>query len=598
MSLFLALVCTLFQKGFSFFEFIVDTGRLVLFLKTLFFTGVLLCTFGASASHFSYVNLNAPKGGMLSLATGNRSFDSFLPFDKKTNAAEGSSTLLFATLLKTPLSNPSQSVPYLANKVEISPSEKTILFHLNSTARFSDGSPIHAEDVAFSSRLLQQENFSWGFFFENLKSIQVLSQKKIMFSFKQLSKETLPTLGRLPIFSEKHYLKAQNKTHYIPLSSGPYVVDRQGKNFVHYRRQRGWWGENLPSNKGQYNFDTIAFTYYANPEIAFEDFRKRNLNWWREVRFSSWLQKYKDLIERKSIHTIETDKPFPHGLFALFINTRHWPYNQKKVRQALSLMLNFPKMNSLFFYGGYVRINSIFTDSNYASVQPGKKFAYEPAALSERKRREKALALLKEAGFFLNHEKALVDDRGRRVVMRLVLSSARQEKIFQEYVRALEKIGIKVYLWGQGMLGYTQKCTSFDFDMAVSYAPQSNAFEENLFSLWSSDAAVRKGSYNLSGVIDPYVDFLLHKIKNQKTMRRQKIYAMKLDRYILENAYVIPLWIPEKVYTAFSPQLDFPQNLSNGKSLDRCPEGYNAKLCKRFRNGARSYSYLTWWKKQ
>ncbi|WP_244124340.1 ABC transporter substrate-binding protein, partial [Burkholderia gladioli] len=101
--------------------------------------------------HFDYVNPDAPKGGTLVLANPNRltSFDKFNPFTMRGNPAPGID-MLFESLATGSMDEPASAYGLLADDIAIAPDRRSVTFHLNPRARFSNGDPVTADDVKYS----------------------------------------------------------------------------------------------------------------------------------------------------------------------------------------------------------------------------------------------------------------------------------------------------------------------------------------------------------------------------------------------------------------------------------------------------------------
>ena len=110
----------------------------------------------ANAKSLPYANPNAPKGGMITYpATG--TFDNFNSVNGKGTAADGVQ-YLYDTLMSSSLDEPGVMYPLLAKSVTYDPEQpKTAIFHLDPRAKFSDGSPLTADDVVFTFKTLLSE---------------------------------------------------------------------------------------------------------------------------------------------------------------------------------------------------------------------------------------------------------------------------------------------------------------------------------------------------------------------------------------------------------------------------------------------------------
>ena len=119
--------------------------------------------------HFDYVNPNAPKGGVFSQIGPGRQFNqNFLTFNSlngfilKGDAAQGIE-LTFATLMApSTVFAPTHDEPdaiygFAARAVRISADGLTYRFLMRPEAKFHDGTPLTAHDVAFTLMLLKEK---------------------------------------------------------------------------------------------------------------------------------------------------------------------------------------------------------------------------------------------------------------------------------------------------------------------------------------------------------------------------------------------------------------------------------------------------------
>src|SRR5579862_4612756 len=113
--------------------------------------------------HFSYVNPDAPTGGLLSLqitgTSGNQNFNTFDTlniYSWKGNGAAGMSAT-FDTLMTANGDEPDSVYGLLARSVRVSADKLDYRFRLRPEARFFDGSRVTAADVAFSLNVLKEK---------------------------------------------------------------------------------------------------------------------------------------------------------------------------------------------------------------------------------------------------------------------------------------------------------------------------------------------------------------------------------------------------------------------------------------------------------
>src|SRR5258706_5017490 len=113
--------------------------------------------------HFDYVNPNAPKGGVFSQVGATRifnqnllTFNSLNSFILKGDGALGME-LTFASLMARAEDEPDALYGLAARAVRISSDGLTCRFLMRSGITFHDGSPLTANDVAFSLKILKDK---------------------------------------------------------------------------------------------------------------------------------------------------------------------------------------------------------------------------------------------------------------------------------------------------------------------------------------------------------------------------------------------------------------------------------------------------------
>jgi len=105
-----------------------------------------------------YVNVNAPKGGEMSQwAFG--SFDSMNPYSVKGSAAAGSS-FPYESILTGTADEIGASYCLMCTTMDYAEDRSWVIFHLRQDVKFSDGSPMTAEDVVFSYDIFTTKGLS------------------------------------------------------------------------------------------------------------------------------------------------------------------------------------------------------------------------------------------------------------------------------------------------------------------------------------------------------------------------------------------------------------------------------------------------------
>ncbi|MBL0941131.1 MAG: ABC transporter substrate-binding protein [Alphaproteobacteria bacterium] len=533
--------------------------------------------------NFDYVNPNAPKGGELILAAIG-GFDSLNPFVIKGVPAAGMTYIyasyFYATLLAHSSDEPLAAYGYIAEKIELAPDRSWIIFTLRKNATFHDGTSITPEDVIFTFNTLKEKgNPFFKAYYREIINVEQVGKNQVKFSLLSGKNLELPVIvGDMPILSKNYYTKHnfEDAGLVLPLGSGPYKIEAidAGKSIT-YKRIENWWGENLPVNKGHYNFNKIKYLYFRDGTVAFEAFKSGAYDFRIENESKNWAKGY-DLPAVKQGKLIK--KTIPHhmiqGMQALIFNTRRDLFKNSEVRQALSLLFDFEWMNKNLFYGFYKRTNSYFENSElaghglpeqdelkileaYRSQLPNEVFttAFQMPILDGtsniRPQIRKAQDLLKQAGWVMQSQKLIHTKTNQPFTFEILTDQPVYIRILQGFVNNLKRVGIEANIRLVDAAQYESRTANFDFDMIVQKIGQSPSPGNEQVEFWSSKTANIKGSFNYAGIKNPVIDRLIEQVVKASSRKLLIAATRALDRVLLWNYYVIPMWHNNTYWVAY-----------------------------------------------
>ena len=175
---------------------------------------------------------------------------------------------LMTNTLTTAIDEPDSVYGLVAETVMISEDRNTYQFKLRKEARFHDGSPITAEDIAFSYEILRDKGHpDLSLDLKDLTKATApdAATLELQFNGKQ-SDRTILTLVSYPIFSKAYYSTREfdKSTLEVPLSSGPYRVSKiNAGNSIEYERVKDYWAKDLPFAVGHNNFDRLRIGIFS-----------------------------------------------------------------------------------------------------------------------------------------------------------------------------------------------------------------------------------------------------------------------------------------------------------------------------------------------
>jgi microcin C transport system substrate-binding protein len=530
--------------------------------------------YGPDFTHFDYVNPDAPKGGDVKLGA-LFSFDSLNPFILKGTTAAGMGGLLGGSLVYESLMTGSEDEAFseygqIAETVEVPADRSWVAFNLRPEARWHDGEPITADDVVWTFESLMSEGHPlYRAYYANVVSVEKIDDHKVKFTFDQTGNRELPLImGQLPVLP-KHYYETHTfneTTLEPPLGSGPYRVKSvdPGRSIT-YERVEDYWGQDLPVNKGQNNFDTLRYDYYRDGNIAVEALKAHEYDFRMENNSRVWATAYTGPAVRDGLLILaELPDHTPTGMQAFIFNTRRDKFADPRVRQALGYAFDFEWSNKNLFYDQYARTKSYFSNSELAATElpseaelallepyrdqlPPEVFTevYEPPVTDGsgniRSNLHAAKQLLDEAGWTVQNG-VLTGPEGQPMEIEILLVQPEFERVVQPLARNLERLGAKVSVRIVDASQYQNRLDQFDFDLIVSGFGQSLSPGNEQRDFWSSEAADIEGSRNLIGIKSPVIDALIDDIIFAEDRASLIAATRALDRVLLWNHYVIPNW--------------------------------------------------------
>ena len=539
----------------------------------------------ADFANFSYVNPSAPKGGFFSEVVTQRGYNgSFLTFNSlNAYILKGEGALgmnyTFTVLMTRSGDEPDAMYGLAARSVSISDDGLTYRFALRPEAKFHDGTPLTAHDVAFSLNVLKEKGHP--IVAQNLrdfKGAEAADERIVVARFAENRGRDVPLfVAGLPIFSRAYYAKQpfDQSTLEAPLGSGPYKVGRfEPGRFIEFDRVKDWWGADLPVARGLFNFDTIRYEYYRDREVGFEGFTAKNYLFREEFTSRTWATRYefpafKDGRVKRAVIPDAT----PSGAQGWFINLRREKFKDRRLREALIDAFDFEWTNRNIMYGSYDRTHSVFENSPmkatgkpskaeiallepFRSQLPEEVFGepYVPPVTDgsgqDKRWLRHAAQLLNEADFKLVNRKRVMPD-GRPIEIEFLIDEPTFKPHHLTYMKNLEVLGLVVSLRIVDPVQYRRRVDDFDFDITTERLSFSSTPGDSLRPYFSSQAAAIKGSQNRAGIADPVLDRLIEVIIAAKTRDELVTACRAFDRVFRAGRFWIPHWYKASHWIAY-----------------------------------------------
>lgn len=551
-------------------------------------------------THFDYANPDAPKGGEITYCVVG-TFDNLNPFILKSlrTTARGMIDTIFGNLVFEPLMQRNFNEAFslyglLAETVDMSADRKSIEFHLNPKARWSDGKPVTPDDVLFTYDIFTEKGRPpYSDRMKKVERLEKTGEHSVRFTFNELADREFPLIIAMTPIIPRHAFDREtfDRTTLAPLTgSGPYrVAEVKPGDRIVFERNPDYWARDIPSKRGFDNYDRITIQYFLNANAQFEAFKKGLCSAYAGAQYTGMgpLQAERDFDFPAAREGKVIVRDFPLGIppvvRGFLFNTRLEKFSDPAVRRALAMLYDFEWANKNLFGGKFSRTMSYWQGSELSAIgRPASEkeltlLAHFPGRVpadvlegtwrppvtdgsgQDRKVLKAAYEALKEAGYRISGGKML-DPQGQAFGFEILTSGQEEERLASLYQRTLAKLGIEVSIRALDGDQIQSRKQRFDFEVLIGSSGFSNSLSPGVEQLgrWGSEYANVEGGFNLAGVADPAIDAAIEAMLNAHDKEDYVAAVRVLDRLLISGAYMVPMQHAPGQWIAYWDYLDHP----------------------------------------
>ncbi len=398
--------------------------------------------------------------------------------------------MIYAGLVRMNPEGGAQIVPALAKSWDISPDGKTYTFHLRP-AKFSDGTPVTAEDVQFSLDNFGDPkiNVVLGVLGGGYEKTEIVSPSTVRV---HLSKPVASFLYNLSVVAAaivpKKQVEQEGEAFWKnPVGAGPFTMkDFVQGSHVTLNRNPHYWDEGKPY------VDSLRFNYAADSNSRMLALKNGQAQIADGVPFSQ-------IESLQADSTIQVQSNASPAWINLSFNTKRPELDDQNVRTAISHALNREQIIDQIFHGVATIPNSMLGEFDIDAPDS----VVEPAEYSV----EKAKEFMAKSNFPDGFSTTLHYPAGYEFQKQLTL-------LIQQELAA---IGIKVKLVELDQTSNTEQFYAGEYDMAIAYPYQNSdipvpdeyagfyalpSSELNGFATWWSDPEVQRMVEKFLGNMD------------------------------------------------------------------------------------------------
>jgi len=450
-------------------------------------------------------------------------------------------------------------VPGQAESWEISPDGLVYTFHLRANLKWSNGSPLTANDFVRSYRRMLAPAFGaeYSYLLWSVRGAEEFNKGRLtdfsQVGFAAPDDRTLRVTLKTPVPFLLNIIASHYAWKPVPLDviaqygpveerrspwtragrlvgNGPFMLKtwNPGQKIVVVRNPYYW-------DAATVKLDEIHF--YPTDDIATEErmFRTGQLHRTRELPPAKIDTYRRDFPE--SLHI----EPFLAVSYYYF-NVQREPFTDKRVRRALAMAIDRESIVKNVMRGGQTPA--------YALSYPGTA-GYVPRAKLQGGI-EEARRLLAEAGY--------PEGRGFPTV-ELIYNSSDNNRLLAEAIQQMlrKNLGIEIQLVNQEWKVYRDSLRTHNFTLGRAGWVADYVDPHVFLEIWASDNGNNDGQYS-----NPEYDRLLRAAIAAKTREERYEIYQQMDAILMEDCPMLPIYHYTRVY-ALSPKVKgwYPTLLDN-----------------------------------
>jgi peptide/nickel transport system substrate-binding protein len=413
-------------------------------------------------------------------------------------------------------------IPALATSWETDELKKW-KFHLRDNALWHDGVPVTSEDIKFTIEYMKKKGPAAGAVYGDIQSVEIPDNRTVVIDLKNPDYNFLTTIGVLQPLPEHIFSKVDDPAKFndkmAAIGCGPFVFESfdSASGVLTCKAFDKFWN-------GKPAINTIEFKIFKNPDTMILALEKGEVDAIYTYGMGIAYYYVPQLLKKDDIKILQ--KKDASITNVLWINTAKEPYNNAKLRQALSYAIDYEELKNLFTAGyGTIPDAGFVTDATLYYKET-RKLSYDVS---------RSKSMLEDAGFKdMDGDGIREAPNGTKFEPELMVKSSNPE-----HVRAAEMV--KKYFSNVGinaMIRPVDKNTFGDtmdvrktFDMALSGT-----------TVWGMNMGVGYGAgyidtryYGWSMVSDSKYQSIVDQLKlTQDTDKREDLAAEIQDYYAEE----------------------------------------------------------------
>jgi len=421
----------------------------------------------------------------------------------------------------------------LAESWDVSEDGLVITFHLRKGVRWTDGIEFTADDVMFGYKTIIDEKTPTPYKedFLQVDSAEVIDKYTFRVRYKKPFAPALSSWGNLVVLP-RHILQGKDITKVdfgrTPVGTGPFRLKewRPGQEVI------------LDSNhdyfEGRPYLDRYIYKVIPDPATLFLELQVGDIDMMGLTPLQYTKQTENEYF-RKNF------QKFRYPVFSytyLGFNLKHPWFKDRRVRQAIAYGIDKQEIVDVVLFGLGKPATGPYVPDTWPYNPNVRTYEYNP---------DKAMKLLKEAGWSDTDGDGILDKDGRRFEFTILTNMGNRLRINAATIIQwrLSKIGIKVHIrtleWSTFINEFIDKRRFEAVILGWNIGPDPDQFD-----IWHSSKTGEK-EFNFVSYSNPEVDELLEKGRRTFDINKRKRIYYRLQEILAEDLPYVFLYVPDAI---------------------------------------------------
>jgi peptide/nickel transport system substrate-binding protein len=424
--------------------------------------------------------------------------------------------------------------PRLARSWSFSADSLTITFHLRDDVRWTDGTPVTAEDVRFTWQLQADTAIAWRSrsLKQHIRDVEVVDRHTVAFHFSRRYPYQLMDAND-GVILPRHLLKdiprdrlREHSFGRSPVGCGPYRLRRwEPEQYIELVKNDDYY------EKGKPHVERVIFKFVPDMVTLITQLKKGEIDLLESIpgdQLPDLAQNY----PRLRVYSY-----LSREYWYIAWNLRESPFSDARVRTALTMAIDRREIIRTLWGGQATVCTSPIHPALWAFDATIEEIPYDS---------DGARRALEDLGWRDRDGDGVLDKDGRPFEFELITNGSSQQRVdVATMVEAyLDKIGVRANIRTMEFRTVVDRLFAFDYDGCL--LGWATATKPDITTHWHSSAIPPNG-YNISGYQNPEVDRLIDEAKVELDRERARALWSRVQRVIYRDQPFTFLLIPYEV---------------------------------------------------